>query len=167
MACHAASGISITSRRPIFRKWRVCMARSRRPLPKQTFKAPGARSTRCSTTSRNSPARRWWNSERTATLVCDVSRLPQPRAHDNGAAASLASRAYRLLEEAIVTQQIAPGSAVPEAHLSELIRMGRMPTREAVRRLSLENLVEVCPSAAFPFDPSILTHNCEIGRAHV
>ncbi|WP_438390517.1 GntR family transcriptional regulator [Caballeronia sp. DA-9] len=58
---------------------------------------------------------------------------------------SHSERAYRLLEEVIVTQKVAPGSIVSEAHLSELIGMGRMPTREAVRRLARENLLEVRP----------------------
>lgn len=58
---------------------------------------------------------------------------------------TLATRAYRLLEEAIVTQRIAPGATVSEAQLSELIGMSRMPTREAVRRLERENLLEVRP----------------------
>lgn len=59
-----------------------------------------------------------------------------PDAHrGGGSAASMTLRAYRLLEEAIVTQQIAPGSSVTEAQLGELIGMSRMPTREAVRRL--------------------------------
>jgi len=58
---------------------------------------------------------------------------------------TLATRAYRLLEEAIVTQRIAPGATVSEAQLSELIGMSRMPTREAVRRLERENLLVVRP----------------------
>jgi DNA-binding GntR family transcriptional regulator len=58
---------------------------------------------------------------------------------------TLATLAYRLLEEAIVTQRIAPGATVSEAQLSDLIDMSRMPTREAVRRLQRENLLEVLP----------------------
>ncbi|TDV19647.1 GntR family transcriptional regulator [Paraburkholderia caballeronis] len=58
---------------------------------------------------------------------------------------TLATQAYRLLEEAIVTQQVAPGATVTEAQLSDLIGMSRMPTREAVRRLARENLLEVRP----------------------
>ena len=58
---------------------------------------------------------------------------------------TLATLACRLLEEAIVTQRIAPGATVSEAQLSDLIGMSRMPTREAVRRLQRENLLEVRP----------------------
>lgn len=81
-------------------------------------------STRQPSPMRNSPARR-----------------PAPVRSD----ASLSQRAYHLLEEAIVTQQVAPGSTVSEAQLSKLIGMSRMPTREAVRRLARENLLEVRP----------------------
>src|SRR5579863_5033503 len=70
-----------------------------------------------------------------------------------GSAASLTLRAYRLLEEAIVTQQIGPGSTVTEAQLSELIGMSRMPTREAVRRLERENLLVVLPKRGIVVRP--------------
>jgi DNA-binding GntR family transcriptional regulator len=77
-----------------------------------------------------------------------------PDAHRGGGpAASLTLRAYRLLEEAIVTQQIAPGSTVTEAQLSELIGMSRMPTREAVRRLARENLLVVLPKRGIVVRP--------------
>jgi len=79
-----------------------------------------------------------------------------PDAHrGGGSAASLALRAYRLLEEAIVAQVIAPGATVTEAQLSQLIGMSRMPTREAVRRLVRENLLVVLPKrgiAVLPID---------------
>ncbi|SDR61128.1 GntR family transcriptional regulator [Paraburkholderia tuberum] len=80
-----------------------------------------------------------------------------PDAHrGGGSVASLTLRAYRLLEEAIVTQSIAPGSTVTEAQLSELIGMSRMSTREAVRRLARENLLVVLPKRGIvvrPIDP--------------
>jgi DNA-binding GntR family transcriptional regulator len=77
-----------------------------------------------------------------------------PDAHrGGGSAASLTLCAYRLLEEAIVTQQIAPGSTVTEAQLSELIGMSRMPTREAVRRLARENLLAVLPKRGIVVRP--------------
>ncbi|SAK46689.1 GntR family transcriptional regulator [Caballeronia pedi] len=77
-----------------------------------------------------------------------------PDAHrGGGSTASLTLRAYRLLEEAIVTQQIAPGASVTEAQLSELIGMSRMPTREAVRRLVRENLLVVLPKRGIVVRP--------------
>jgi len=86
-----------------------------------------------------------------------TARKPALRFSDanrgGGSTASLALRAYRLLEEAIVTQIIAPGASVTEAQLSELIGMGRMPTREAVRRLTHENLLDVLPKRGIVVRP--------------
>ncbi len=87
-----------------------------------------------------------------------TSRLPARKreigAHSGGGSvASLSLRAYSLLEEAIVTQQIAPGATVTEAQLSELIGMSRMPTREAVRRLARENLLTVLPKRGIVVQP--------------
>ncbi len=86
------------------------------------------------------------------------NRLPARKretdAHDGGGSAvPLSLRAYRLLEEAIVTQQIAPGAIVTEAQLSELIGMSRMPTREAVWRLTCENLLIVLPKRGIVVRP--------------
>ncbi len=62
-----------------------------------------------------------------------------------GVPQSAAERAYRRLEEAIVTMELKPGAAVSEALLSELSGLGRGPVREAVRRLEVEHLLEVRP----------------------
>ncbi|CAN7617369.1 GntR family transcriptional regulator [Caballeronia sp. LjRoot29] len=81
--------------------------------------------------------------------------------------ASLSQSAYELLEEAIVTQQVAPGSSVSEAQLSELIGMSRMPTREAVRRLARENLLEVRPKCGITIrliDPNVQLRLLETRR---
>jgi len=58
---------------------------------------------------------------------------------------SLTEKAYRQIEERIVTLQIAPGSVVSEASLSELLQIGRTPIREALQRLARERLVVVLP----------------------
>jgi DNA-binding GntR family transcriptional regulator len=97
--------------------------------------------------------RRWSRSDRfVMTPRRPVRTLPEAH-RGGGSAASLTLRAYRLLEEAIVTQQIAPGSTVTEAQLSELIGMSRMPTREAVRRLARENLLVVLPKRGIVVRP--------------
>lgn len=62
-----------------------------------------------------------------------------------GAQESASERAYRRLEEAIVTMELHPGSVVSEAYLSELSGLGRGPVREAVRRLEVEHLLVVRP----------------------
>jgi DNA-binding GntR family transcriptional regulator len=61
------------------------------------------------------------------------------------AAESLTEKAYRLIEELIVTLQIAPGTVVSEASLSERLGIGRTPIREALQRLARERLVVVLP----------------------
>jgi DNA-binding GntR family transcriptional regulator len=58
---------------------------------------------------------------------------------------SLTDEAYAQLEEAIVTMQLRPGSAVSEAMLSERLGIGRTPIREALQRLAREHLVVVLP----------------------
>jgi DNA-binding GntR family transcriptional regulator len=58
---------------------------------------------------------------------------------------SLTEKAYRLIEELIVTLQIPPGSVVSEASLSARLGIGRTPIREALQRLARERLVVVLP----------------------
>lgn len=74
-------------------------------------------------------------------------------AADNGADAalladnerSLTDRAYSMLEEMIVTLKLAPGAAVSEARLSQVLGIGRTPIREALQRLARERLVMILP----------------------
>jgi DNA-binding GntR family transcriptional regulator len=56
---------------------------------------------------------------------------------------SLTERAWRALEEEIVTLRIAPGSIVSEAGLSERLGLGRTPVREALQRLEGDHLVRI------------------------
>ena len=60
-------------------------------------------------------------------------------------APSLTDRAYAEIEEMIVTLRLAPGSAVSESELSELLGIGRTPIREALQRLAREHLVAIFP----------------------
>ncbi|HLJ03855.1 MAG TPA: GntR family transcriptional regulator [Solirubrobacteraceae bacterium] len=57
----------------------------------------------------------------------------------------LADRAYDELRDRIVTLKIAPGAPIDEDLIGEQLGMGRTPVREAIKRLSLENLVTVYP----------------------
>ena len=54
-------------------------------------------------------------------------------------------RAYRALEEAIVTLALEPGEVVSEAQLSARLGIGRTPIREALQRLARERLVRILP----------------------
>jgi DNA-binding GntR family transcriptional regulator len=58
---------------------------------------------------------------------------------------TLTEKAYRALEEEIVTLRIPPGSVVSEAILSRRLGVGRTPVREALQRLAREWLVVIMP----------------------
>ena len=58
---------------------------------------------------------------------------------------SLSQAAYRQLEEAIVTLKLKPGEAVTESRLTQDLKMGRTPIREAIQRLAWEGLVTIRP----------------------
>jgi DNA-binding GntR family transcriptional regulator len=60
-------------------------------------------------------------------------------------AASLADRAYHAIREMIVSLELPPGAVINERGLTERLGIGRTPTREALRRLAQERLVEVYP----------------------
>jgi len=60
-------------------------------------------------------------------------------------AASLADRAYHAIREMIVSLELRPGAVIDERGLMERLGIGRTPTREALRRLAQERLVEVYP----------------------
>jgi DNA-binding GntR family transcriptional regulator len=58
---------------------------------------------------------------------------------------TLTEKAYRALEEDIVTLRIPPGTIVSEAILSRRLGVGRTPVREALQRLAREWLVVIMP----------------------
>lgn len=58
---------------------------------------------------------------------------------------SLTERAYRELEELIVTLQLEPGEVLSEAALAKRLQIGRTPIREALQRLAREGLVVILP----------------------
>jgi DNA-binding GntR family transcriptional regulator len=58
---------------------------------------------------------------------------------------TLTDRAYRQLEEMIVTLRLLPGDVLSEQSLSEELGIGRTPIREALQRLSREGLITILP----------------------
>src|SRR3977135_1097298 len=58
---------------------------------------------------------------------------------------TLTDRAYRELEEMIVTLQLAPGTVLSEQALSIRLKIGRTPIREALQRLARDGLVVIMP----------------------
>jgi DNA-binding GntR family transcriptional regulator len=75
-------------------------------------------------------------------------RKPGTRAAKPAATETLTERAYRLLEEQIVTLRLAPGEFVSEYALAQSLAIGRTPIREALQRLAREGLVLVLPRKA-------------------
>ncbi|HEX6700514.1 MAG TPA: GntR family transcriptional regulator [Gaiellaceae bacterium] len=59
--------------------------------------------------------------------------------------ASLADRAYHAIRDMIVSLELRPGAVIDERGLMQRLGIGRTPTREALRRLAQERLVEVYP----------------------
>ncbi len=68
-------------------------------------------------------------------------------------APSLAEQAYRLLEEKLVTLELAPGSQVSEGQLIDLTGFGRTPVREAIQRLAQQELFTVLPRKGLVVTP--------------
>ena len=58
---------------------------------------------------------------------------------------TLTDRAYRELEELIVTLRLSPGTILSEQALASRLRIGRTPIREALQRLARDGLVVIMP----------------------
>lgn len=56
---------------------------------------------------------------------------------------SLADRAFEEIEEMIVGGRLAPGALISESELSQVLKMGRTPIREAIARLKFIGFVDV------------------------
>lgn len=56
---------------------------------------------------------------------------------------SLSQQAYEILKRKIISLELPPGSVIDEAGLKKELGLGRTPIREALKRLSLEKLVEI------------------------
>ena len=59
--------------------------------------------------------------------------------------ATLTDRAYRELEEMIVTLQLSPGTVLSEQALALRLKIGRTPIREALQRLARDGIVVIMP----------------------
>jgi DNA-binding GntR family transcriptional regulator len=59
----------------------------------------------------------------------------------------LRDRAYRILRDAIVTGELAPGSLISDVELADRVGLSRTPVREALARLADDGLVETKPHA--------------------
>src|SRR5690606_26433083 len=80
--------------------------------------------------------------EAVTELIADVVSERAPAAEGTS---SLTDRAYKELEERIVTLRLEPGSVLSEATLAKQLNIGRTPIREALQRLAREGLVVILP----------------------
>lgn len=81
--------------------------------------------------------------------------------------ASLADRAFRMIEAQIVTLVLPPGSATTEQRLCQALGLGRTPVREALLRLTQGFLVEIRPRQGVrirPIEPRLILQTLEIRR---
>jgi DNA-binding GntR family transcriptional regulator len=62
-----------------------------------------------------------------------------------GLDASLTDRAYKEIEEQIVTLRLQPGAILSESSLAKRLDIGRTPVREALQQLAREGLVTILP----------------------
>ena len=71
-----------------------------------------------------------------------TKRRPRATEAEDG---TLTDRAYRELEEMIVTLQLSPGTVLSEQALAARLKIGRTPIREALQRLARDGLVVIMP----------------------
>ncbi|OKL36606.1 GntR family transcriptional regulator [Domibacillus mangrovi] len=58
---------------------------------------------------------------------------------------NLSEKAYKELEEMIVTLKLKPGQLISENEISKELNIGRMPVREAIKRLEMAHLLKIMP----------------------
>lgn len=76
--------------------------------------------------------------------------------HDGKRAQLLRDIAYEELKRRILSGQLKPGTPIPEQAICDSLKLSRTPVREAMNKLSSENLVETIPRrGAFVADLSI------------
>src|SRR5262249_28369630 len=81
-----------------------------------------------------------------SVLKAKTSTKRRPKSGDKGGEAedgTLTDRAYRELEEMIVTLQLSPGTILSEQALAQRLKIGRTPIREALQRLARDGLVVI------------------------
>lgn len=74
-----------------------------------------------------------------------IARVRADKAKPVKRAETLTERAYRLIEEQIVTLRLRPGDVLSEQMLSASFKIGRTPIREALQRLAREGLITILP----------------------
>ena len=84
---------------------------------------------------------------------------------NTGSSASLATRAFELLQDRLIFLDIAPGDPLNETQLGLELEVGRTPLREALKRLESERLVTTFPrrgTFATSVDITVLSEVSEV-----
>ncbi len=74
----------------------------------------------------------------------------------------LSSRAYRILEELLVTLKLEPGKTYSEKELMVLSDISRTPLREALLKLSYESLINIIPRRGIEISDINMTNQLAI-----
>ena len=94
-------------------------------------------------------SQRWSRNESTSDVArgqaSAVKRSRSSAQRASVSAETLTERAYRALEEEIVTLRLKPSQVLSEQMLSATFKIGRTPVREALQRLAREGLVAILP----------------------
>lgn len=75
-------------------------------------------------------------------MLPDSSTLPESTAKSG---ASLREVAYTQIKQRIISCTLRPGEAINEAHLTQLLGLGRTPVHQALHRLEMEGMVTILP----------------------
>lgn len=84
-----------------------------------------------------------------------ASRAPRPIEPPASARGSdsLSAVAYDRIEDLIVHCRLAPGASVTTSALQEMVKLGRTPVHQAVRRLAAETLIRIRPRDGLQISP--------------
>src|SRR5262249_3697158 len=109
-------------------------------------------------------SQRWSRNEGTSDVArgqaSTVKRSRSSAQRASVSAETLTERAYRALEEEIVTLRLKPSQVLSEQMLSATFKIGRTPIREALQRLAREGLVAILPRKGFSAPASTLVISC-------
>src|SRR5271166_4349230 len=95
--------------------------------------------------ARSMPLRKAATGSSGALAIGRLARRPDQGTATAPRIETLTERAYRAIEEQIVTLRLKPGDILSEQMLSATCRIGRTPIRESLQRLAREGLVTILP----------------------
>ncbi len=78
-------------------------------------------------------------------MIPPIHSMDRNGRHTKNPPLSLSQRAYETIRQKIISLELTPGAVIDEACLIDELGLGRTPIREALQRLSQENLVTIVP----------------------